>query len=130
MNMKKTDGAVRNRVLPWAVGVAILGCVLAVSANVTTSKIHENLANERHLRMILEQQLQGASQKIQVLERHLAESQEKLGGIEAILNQGKDTTNDLRARLDSVTKEKERLAQQMVQLQNQTEPSSKPDEAK
>ena len=66
-----------NRLLPWAVGVAILGCVLAVSANVTTSKIHDNLDKERSVRLTVEQQLQAANDRIRALETRLAESQKK-----------------------------------------------------
>ena len=118
----------KNRVLPWAVGVAILGCVLAVSANVTTSKIHDNLNQERHARMVVEQQLQMAGTKIKALEVQLTESQKKLQGIEAIVMQGRSTTSDLQAQLDAMAQEKSRLEAQIQSQQN--EPSSKPTEGK
>jgi len=110
-----------NRLLPWAVGVAILGCVLAVSANVTTSKIHDNLDNERLVRMTYEQQLQIAKEKIRVLEIQLAVSNRKFESIAAILDQGRNTTNNLQSRLDAVTKEKETLAAKMIQIENKAE---------
>ena len=117
----------KNRVLPWAVGVAILGCVLAVSANVTTSKMYESLNSERHSRMVVEAQLQGAVNKIKTLEIQLADAKKKFDSIEAILNQGRTVTGDLQTKLDAVTKEKDVLAQQMVELQNQ---AKKPAEGK
>lgn len=113
----------KNRVLPWAVGVAILGCVLAVSANVTTSKMYETLNRERHARLVVEAQLQGAVNKIKAFEAQLADSKRKFDSIEAILNDGKNATNDLQAKLDTVTKEKEMLAEEMAELQNQAKKS-------
>ena len=110
---------VKNRVLPWAVGVAILGCVLAVSANVTTSKIYENLNRERHARLVTEEQLQGAVNRIKALEGQLTASEKKFESIQAILNQGRDMTNDLQAKLDAVTQEKEALAEKMSAMQVQ-----------
>ena len=107
------------KVLPWAVGVAILGCVLAVSANVTTSKMYDSLNHERHVRMQSEQNLQIASATIKTLEARLAESQKKFESIEAILNQGKATANDLQAKLDQVMQEKESLAKKMTELEQQ-----------
>ena len=109
----------KTRVLPLAVGVAILGCVLAVSANVTTSKIHENLDRERHVRLETEKQLQSAIMRIRTLQSQMAESQKKFENIQAILNQGRTVTNDLQLRLDEVIREKEVLAQKMTELQNQ-----------
>ena len=109
----------KNRVLPWAVGVAILGCVLAVSANVTTSKMHESLIRERHARLETEQYLQTAAAKIQSLQSQLAESQQKFDNIQAILNQGKTAANDLQSQLDKALQEKEILAQKMSELETQ-----------
>jgi peptidoglycan hydrolase CwlO-like protein len=110
---------VKNRLLPWAVGVAILGCVLAVSANVTTSKIHENLNNERHARLRTEQQLQLAATRIRSLQAQLAESEKKFQNIQDILNQGRSTTHDLQSKLEQVTREKEMLAKRMSEIKDQ-----------
>ena len=109
----------KTRVLPWAVGVAILGCVLAVSANVTTSKMYDNLSNERHARMDVERQLLVAVGRVRALETRLAISQKKFDNIQAILNQGRSTANDLQTRLEQVTQEKENLVKKMAEIQNQ-----------
>ena len=109
----------KNRVLPWAVAVGILGCVLAVSANVTTSNMHESLNRERHARLATEEKLQGAVNEIKKLDAQLAESEKKFQNIQAILNQGRDMTNDLQTKLDAVTKEKETMAAKMAELQDQ-----------
>jgi septal ring factor EnvC (AmiA/AmiB activator) len=102
-----------NRALPVAVFVGILGCVLAVSANVTTSKIHENLDQERHARMLVEEQLQAATKDVKALSVQLNDSQKKISDIESILSQGKANTSELKSELDAVTKEKEDLANQL-----------------
>lgn len=107
------------RILPWAVGVAILGCVLAVSASVSSSRMQASLIRERHSKLQTEQQLQLAAIRIKSLESRLAQSEKKFENIQAILNQGKSTANDLQSRLEQSKRENEILAKKMAELEGQ-----------
>ena len=69
------EDAVKNMTLPVAVFVAIIGCVLAVSANVTTSKMHSDIEQERYKRLAAEEQLQKAMGMISQLKVQLTDSQ-------------------------------------------------------
>jgi len=99
--------------LPVAVGVAILGCVLAVSANVTTSKTIEDLKEERYKRMLAEEQLQKAKNDVTSLNTRLVETQNKIQGIEKILNQGRTEAQKLEQQLSAIQQEKATLMQQI-----------------
>jgi len=103
--------------LPVAVFVAIVGCVLAVSANVTTSNIHQDLEKERYKRLSAEEQLQKDQGLIVRLRKDLADSQQKLGAIDQVINQGKSATTTLQSQLEAVNNEKAVLMEQVQQLQ-------------
>ena len=109
--------AVKNMSVPVAVFVAIVGCVLAVSANVTTSKIHQNLEQERQKRLAAEQELQKAQGSVGQLRGQLGEAQQKLKVIDDVINQGKSTTTNLKNQLDALASEKAALANQVKELQ-------------
>jgi septal ring factor EnvC (AmiA/AmiB activator) len=112
---------VKNITVPVAVAIAIVGCVLAVSASVNMSRLDQRLAQERYTRLAVEQKLQQAQKVIKQQAADLKDSQAKIGNIENILNQGKSTASDLKAQLDKQTKEKAALAQQLQQLQSQVQ---------
>ena len=99
----------KNKTLPVAVFVAILGCVLAVSANVTTSKIKNLYDTEQYKRLTAEQELQKAQGYIAKLQDELKASQDKLGGIENILNQDKSKTEDMSSLIQTLQKERDTL---------------------
>lgn len=110
----------KNMLVPVSVGIAILGCVLAVSANVTTGKIHQNLEQERYKRMLAEQDLLKADQTLQQMQTELSDSRRKIDTIQKIVNDGKSDNSSLRTQMDNLSKEKESLRQQVEQLQAQT----------
>jgi peptidoglycan hydrolase CwlO-like protein len=112
---------VKNRLVPVAVGVAILGCVLAVSANVTTSKIHQNLLEERYQRLETERALQQAVGKIESLDVQLNDYYQRLSGIQEILTQGTSTTNSMKDQLENVRQENETLKSEVKALQDKSE---------
>ena len=99
----------KNMILPVAVFVAIVGCVLAVSANVSSSGMYDNLKNERYLRIVAEEKLQKAEKIIQALNTELKDSRDKIESIGAILNQGRTVADDLRSQLDKTSVEKAQL---------------------
>jgi septal ring factor EnvC (AmiA/AmiB activator) len=109
----------KTMTLPVAVAVAIIGCVLAVSANVTTSKMHQSLQQERYRRLSAEDQLQKAQITIKNMNEELVTSRAKMEGIEKILNQGRTDSQQLEAQLQGVNQEKQALQQQLQQMQDQ-----------
>ena len=113
--MKKT------MTLPVAVAVAIIGCVLAVSANVTTSKTVEDLKQERYKRMVAEEQLQKAKNDVSALSEQLFDSQAKIESIERILNQGKTETQQLEQDLSAAQADKASLLQQLQEMQERSQ---------
>ncbi len=97
----------KNKTLPVAVFVAILGCVLAVSANVTTSKIKNLYDTEQYKRLTAEQELQKAQGYISKLQADFKASQDKLGSIENILSQGKSMNQDMSSQLEKLQQERD-----------------------
>jgi peptidoglycan hydrolase CwlO-like protein len=110
---------VKKMTLPVAVGVAIIGCVLAVSANVTASKMTADLQREQYQRLVTEQQLQKANDMIKRLEFDLASANRKISSIEEIINSETSETNMLQSQLDIVTKERNVLQQQIEEFKKQ-----------
>ena len=112
----------KNRTLPVAVAVAIIGCVLAVSANVTTNEIHKSLNQERYKRMVAEEQLTQANNELKKMDAALQDSQTKLDSIEKVLNNGKSKTSDLESRLQTLSDENAALRAKMEGAQQQPPP--------
>jgi uncharacterized coiled-coil protein SlyX len=81
------------------------------------------LDNERHARLVVEEQLQATSNRMRAMEAKLNESQKKLQNIENIVNQGRANASDLQAQLDAVTQEKNRLESQLQGQPNQPKPA-------
>ena len=109
----------KSRALPVAVAVAIIGCVLAVSANVTTSKMQDQLMQERYLRMVAERNLEKAKGQIQGLESDFADAKNKIDNIQGILTQGKSANAQMNSELSSLRQESQTLRQQVVNLQQE-----------
>ena len=104
----------KKMTLPVAVAVAIIGCVLAVSANVTASKAQQSLNQERFRRMSIEEQLQTALSKVKGLQAQLAETQKKIGSIQGILDEGNSARADLEKQLKEMAEQKAALQQQLT----------------
>ena len=107
----------KSMTLPVAVAVAIIGCVLAVSANINAIKLQDNLKEERYRRISTERQLQAAENTINGLNADLNKAQSKINGIQQIVNQGQTSNSDLKTQLDQIAKEKELLQQQLQNMQ-------------
>ena len=118
---KGGQGVKKTMTLPVAVAVAIIGCVLAVSANVTTSKTVEDLKQERYKRMVAEEQLQKAKNDVSALSGQLFDSQAKIESIERILNQGKTETQQLEQDLSAAQADKASLLQQLQEMQERSQ---------
>lgn len=109
----------KKMTLPIAIFVAILGCVLAVSANVTTMKIHGSLRQEQFKRIKAEQQLQAAVNDIRLMKQQLTESRNALDGIRAILDSDRNASDALQAQLNKMKQEKKSLESQVNTLMQQ-----------
>ncbi len=119
----------RHMIVPGAVAVAIVGCVLAVRANVTTGRMHGDLGQERYKRMVAEEQLQKSEDATRRLEMELAKERNKIKGIQGILHIGQVDNKTLKAQVASMDveraslyKERESLMSRIGQLQ--TAPAS------
>lgn len=113
----KRRDSVKGMTLAVAVAVAIIGCVLAVSANINAMKIQDTLKEERYKRISTEQQLQAAENTISSLNTDLNKAQNKINGIQQIVNQGQTSNSDLKTQLEQTAKEKELLQQQLQTMQ-------------
>lgn len=103
----------RNATLPLAVGVAILGCVLAIYANMNSVDLKNVVDGERSKRFAAEKQLLKVQQKAKVLEAELGDAKSKMASIEKILTDGKVAEQELLSELDTIKKEREALKQQL-----------------
>jgi septal ring factor EnvC (AmiA/AmiB activator) len=102
----------KNAMLPVAIGVAVLGLVLAVYANTNSGGLKAVLDQERSKRFAAEQQLLKAQQKVDSLEVELGEVTSKMSSIEKILTDGRQTEKVLLQELEAVKKEREALIEQ------------------
>lgn len=107
-----------NLILPVSIGVAILGCVLAVSANINAIEIKKNLEKERYQRMDVERRLQDSMQKAGFVQRELGHAERKISDIQNIINAGQASTNQLKSQMESTAKENEALRQSVKKLQD------------
>ena len=107
----------KNFSVPIAIGVAVIGCAVAVSANLNAGKAAKNLQQERYNRMLAEQDLLKANPTLQQMQAQLKDSQQKIDSIQRIVSDGKSTTSSLQGQVDTISKERDTLKQQIQQLQ-------------
>jgi peptidoglycan hydrolase CwlO-like protein len=112
---------VKNLTVRISVVVAVIGCVLAVLASVNMGKTNTSLAEERYKRISAEQNIQQANIYIQQQRAQLAETQNKLKGIEGIINQGQSTASTLKSQLEEKEAQTQSLQAQIAQLQQSLE---------
>ena len=103
----------KNTTLPLAIGIAVLGCILAVYANMNSGDLKKVLDEERSKRFAAEQQLLKAQQQVVTLEVKLGDVTSKMSSIEKILTDGKQVEKNLLEELDVARKEREVLMQQL-----------------
>ena len=103
----------KNSVLPVAVGVALISCLLAVFANINSSKLGKNLDEERYKRLNAEQELQQFQQKLSAVETELGRAKSKMMNIEQILTDGRVIEEELKNELEAVRQEKEELMRKL-----------------
>ena len=113
----------KKMTLPVAVFVAILGCVLAVSANVNTMQIHDKLKMERYHRIQAENQMQNLQQEMAFIKKQAAQSLDDLARIQSILSNYDTEKTTLRQELQQMSQERDKLLNKVKQLSNE-EPSA------
>lgn len=105
----------KNTVLPLAIGVAVLGCVLAIYANMNNGSLKNILDEERSKRFAAEQQVIKIQRKVGSLEMQLGEAKSKMSSINKILSDGRQVEEDIMAELETIKKEREILKQQLAE---------------
>lgn len=106
----------KNILLPIIVGIALLGCFLAVNANVGVMK--KNLSLERYNRLEAERRLDAAIKNSSQLEQKLSETKRKLDGIQNIVDEGQSTASELKATVDTTAKENSELKAMIKKMQD------------
>lgn len=105
----------KNAMLPIALGVAVLGCVLAVYANMNSGNLKNVLDAERSKRFAAEQQVIKVQRTVSVLETQLGDAKSKMSSINKILSDGKQVEEEIMAELETIKKEREVLKQQLAE---------------
>lgn len=111
----------KNFTVPVAVFVAIVGCILAVNANVTTQKVESKLIEERQKRLAAEKALQEAQASVLQLQQQLETARNKIKDIEKVLSEGQTQRSSLQTQMLNLQKEKEQLQQKVESLRSQSE---------
>ena len=99
-----------------------LSCVLAVRYNNHANYAWKELDNERYHRMVVEEGLQNANERISSLSLELSRAQEKVESTEAVLEEFRSINKDLKSRLDRSTRIQASLDKKIMDLQQLTSP--------
>lgn len=110
--------------LPVAVFVAILGCVLAVSANVTTMQIHDQLKKERLRRFQAENTMQKMAQELKIIKSQANQYNQDLASIQEILGKRDTEKNAMKKQLDSLNEQNQVLLDQLDNLKKLRDPKA------
>lgn len=102
----------KSKTLPLAMVIAVIGCGLAIYANMNSADFKNMLDQERSKRFAAEQQLLKAQQKISVLQAELGSAKSKMSSIEKILTDGHAVQEELQSELDRARQEQEALKKQ------------------
>jgi len=115
---------VKKMSLPVAVFVAILGCVLAVSANVTTMQIHDQLKKERLRRFQAENTMQKMAQELKIIKSQANQYNQDLASIQEILGKRDTEKNAMKKQLDSLNEQNQVLLDQLDNLKKLRDPKA------
>jgi biopolymer transport protein ExbB/TolQ len=103
--------------LPIVFGVAIVGCLIAVTVNF--GAMEQTLNRERYNRMDIEQKLEQQLKKSMLLSAQLGEANQQLEGIQKIVNKDQAAASQLKASAEVISKENEDLKAAMKKLQDE-----------
>lgn len=122
------DGKLKNKILLVVIVLMIGFLFMALSSNQTAGHIKRDLDQERYKRIVAEENLGKASSKINSLETELSGTRDKIQSAQAILQEGKAETSDLKIQLEHMTKAKEALEKKIEELKNATASEAVPTE--
>ena len=95
----------------------VLSCGLAVRYNQDAGNARHELDGERYKRMVSEEKLQEADQKITTLDSNLNRAQVKIENMTVALENTREMNVDLRNRLDKASKIQTSLDRRITELQ-------------
>ncbi len=113
---KKAEGSMKNMVVPVAVIVFVLVCVMTVMTSIQNKKNFSLLEQERYKRLTAEEKLQVVQTHAAKAEADLQAAQEKLNGIDGILQQGNSVAQKLTTELENVKGERDLVQKQLMEL--------------
>ena len=112
------DEKLKNKILLVVIVLMVGFLLMALCSNQSVGHIKRDLDQERYKRMVAEENLSKATAKISALETELSGNRDKIQSVQAILQEGKTETSDLKVQLDHVTKAKEALEKKMEELKS------------
>lgn len=118
------DEKLKNKILLVVIVLMVGFLLMTLSSNQTLGHMKRDLDQERYKRIVAEENLNKASVKISTLETELSTTRDKIQSIQAILQEGKNETSDLKGQLESVIKAKEALEKKIEQLKNAAAPAA------
>ncbi len=107
----------KSVLLPIVFGVAIVGCLIAVTVNF--GAMEQTLNRERYNRMDIEQKLEQQLKKSMALSAQLGEANQQLEGIQKIVNKDQAAASQLKASVEVTSKENEDLKAAVKKLQDE-----------
>lgn len=103
--------------LPIVFGIAIVGCLIAVTANF--GAMEQTLNRERYNRMDIEQKLDQQVKKSLALNAQLNEANAQLEGIQKIVNKDQALASQLKETVNVTSRENEDLKAVVKKLQDE-----------
>ena len=106
----------------FTVILVVLSCGLAIRYNQDADSARHELDDERYTRMVSEEKLQEADQKVRALSAELKHAHSKIDNMTVVLDQVKAMNGDLRNRLDRASIIQTSLDRRISELQQLVSP--------
>ena len=96
---------------------------MAIRSGSIVNNAQKDLNQERYSRMVAEESLEKANNRINSLEVELVRTQNKIKGIEGLIKETKDINEDLKNQLEKSSRINEELDKKIKELQQSPIPS-------
>jgi len=106
----------------FTIVLIVLSCGLAIRYNQDAGSARHELDGERYKRMVSEEKLQEAGQKVNVLSEDLKHAKSKIDRMTFVLDNTKAMNMDLRSRLDKASRIQTSLDKRISELQQLVSP--------
>ena len=106
----------------FTIVLIVLSCGLAIRYNQDAGSARHELDGERYKRMVSEEKLQEADQKVNVLSADLKYAKSKIDRMTFVLDNTKVMNMDLRSRLDKASRIQTSLDMRISELQQLVSP--------